>query len=72
MNPKDLPVEGCPHISLAGQGDETLQWNILAGLRAAGFTIKSDRVVPPPGAKSQDVITTISNAFREAKRNTKA
>ena len=67
MASKPLPIEGYPHMTLVGQDDEGVYERTLAGLRAAGFRVEDDRLVPPEGAKSSDVIVAISDAFRKAK-----
>lgn len=54
-------------MTLVGQDDEAVYERTLAGLRAAGFRVEDDRLVPPEGAKSSDVIVAISDAFRKAK-----
>lgn len=67
MASKPLPIEGYPHMTLAGQDDEAVYERTLAGLRAAGFRVEDDRLVPPEGAKSGDVIAAITHAFQQAK-----
>ncbi len=54
-------------MTLACQEDETVHEETLAGLREAGFRVEGDRLVPPDGAKSSDVIAAISDAFQRAK-----
>ena len=54
-------------MSLASQDDETVHERTLARLRAAGFRVVGDRLVPPDGAKSSDVFAAISDAFQRAK-----
>lgn len=54
-------------MSLASQEDETVHERTLAELRAAGFRVERDRLMPPDGAKSSDVIAVISDAFQRAK-----
>ena len=56
----------CAHV-LTSPEDETVHEKTLAGLRAAGFRVESDRLVPPDGAQSTDVIAAIINAFQRAK-----
>lgn len=54
-------------MTLASQEDETVHEKTLARLRTAGFRVEGDRLVPPDGAKSGDVIAAISDAFQRAK-----
>lgn len=54
-------------MSLTSPEDETVHEKTLAGLRAASFRVESDRLVPPDGALSTDVIAAITNAFQRAK-----
>ena len=54
-------------MTLASQEDDTVHEKTLVGLRAAGFRVEGDRLVPPDGAKSSDVIAAISDAFQRAK-----
>jgi len=55
-------------MSLACQEDEMMHEKTLAELRVAGFMVEGDRLVPPQGAKSSEVIAAISAAFQRAKR----
>lgn len=54
-------------MTLASQDDETVHERTLTGLRATGFRVEGDRLVPPDGANSSDVIAAISDAFQRAK-----
>lgn len=67
MATKPLPIEGYPHMSLTDQADEAVYTALLTRLSAAGFTIKHDRVVPPPGFTQRDTIVAISSAFQKAR-----
>jgi len=62
-----LPVDGFPHMSLTAYGDPALLEGTLAGLRAAGFQVQADRIIPPANATGQQVIAAISGAFHRAR-----
>lgn len=70
MVSQPLPIEGYPHMSLASQDDEEVHNRTLEGLIAAGFRVEADRIVPPEGVQSSDVIAAISGAFQRAKART--
>lgn len=67
MTIRALPVEGFPHMSVAVNRDPALLEGTLACLRAAGFKVEGDRIIPPTGATGPQVIATISGAFQIAK-----
>ncbi|WP_072387109.1 hypothetical protein [Hyphomicrobium sp. CS1BSMeth3] len=72
MKAKGLPIEGYPHFTLAGQEDELIFARTLANLRAAGFEVHADRLVPPAGTDSPRLIAAISSAFQQAKMGRRA
>lgn len=69
MTIRALPLDGFPHMSVTANRDPSLLEGTLAALRAAGFKVEADRIVPPAGATSQQVIAAISAAFQSAKLN---
>lgn len=48
-------------------GDPVLLECTLAALRAAGFMVEADRIIPPVDAQGQQVIAAISADFQSAK-----
>lgn len=67
MTIRALPVEGFPHLSVTANRDPALLASTLAGLRAAGFKVEADRLIPPAGTTGPRVIAAISGAFQSAK-----
>lgn len=67
MTSKSLPIAGYPYLALAAQADAAAYDKTLAGLRAQGFTIEQDRIVPPKEADGRDIIAAITAAFQNAK-----
>lgn len=67
MTTHRLPIDGHPHLFLASQDDEGIVRRTMAELRAAGFTIAPDRIIPPKDAQQRDVISAITAAFQKAK-----
>lgn len=69
MPSKPLPIEGFPHMSLAAQDNDILYRKLLDGLKAAGYRIEPDRIVPPAGAQTADIKAAIGGALQAAKHN---
>lgn len=67
MTTDRLPIAGFPHLFLAAQNDTRLRQRILHTLKAAGFSIEANRIVPPNGATGRDVIAAITAASQAAK-----
>lgn len=67
MTTDRLPIARSPHLFLAAQNDTRLRQRILNILKAAGFSIEADRIVPPKDATARDVIAAIAAAFQQAK-----
>lgn len=64
---KKLGVAGYPHLALARQDDEALYARHLNELRANGFAVSDNELVPPDGMTSKDVIAALTAAFQKAK-----
>lgn len=67
MTSKRLPIAGFPHLALAAQDDQRLFARTLAALQKAGFTIETDKAVPPEGSTGTSIIMALAHAFQEAK-----
>lgn len=67
MSTNRLPIAGFPHLSLAAQDDARLRQRILASLKAAGFTVEANRIVPPKDASGRSVIAAVTAAFQAAR-----
>lgn len=67
MASKPLPIAGYPHMHLAEQENDKVHERILTELRARGFAVEPELLVPPENASTTDVIRAITDAFQRAK-----